>query len=458
MDQRPNLLKMLPLGDDVLAKAWPKVGATLALALLFVLLPVFLGFDATIINVVLFVAIFAVLALGLNVVVGYTGLLELGYVSFLATGAIFTADVLLLVDHPQLGWVLPLGADQGLEGDPVFADIPGIYLLVILASGLLCALLGLLRGIPTLKLTGDYYAIVTLGLAEILFLIYLNQDELTGGAFGITAPSSARPSLFGDKLYYDSWQFYYLVLGTLGATVLVMDRLNRSRIGRAWAAIRLDEVAARACGIDVAKHKLIAFAVSGFFGGVGGSLYAVWSSTVAAKSLDVWQSILILCAVVLGGMGSLRGVLLGSFILFPLRELLREDFGGFRVPPEASNLVYGLLLIIVMRFRPQGLLPRAPSKVTPMTPEEHSALLASTPRLFILREPKEGAALSVAPAPAEDASAAAPSAEAPEPATATPEDDDAAAAAGDGTPAAEADEASGDADADGDDKAPGGDA
>lgn len=387
-----HVLRYLPLGDLVAQKAWKQLGWMGGVVLLFMILPLILGFDHRVIsNVVLFVAIYAVLALGLNVVVGYTGLLDLGYVTFLATGAVVTFIFLQVTSTPT-GWALPMGTTEDLTGGHPFV-FTGSHLLLIFFAGLVCAGLGVLRGIPTLRLTGDYYAIVTLGLAEIGYLVYLNS-WWTGGAHGMSLKSDMRPTMFGSKLYADEWWFYYLVLIILGLTIVFMDRLNRSRTGRAWAAIRLDEVAARACGIDVDYYKMVAFAISGFFGGVGGALYALWVGLVAAKSLDVWQSILILCAVVLGGMGSIRGVLLGSAILFPLREVLREEIFGVRVPPEASYLVYGLLLIIVMRFRPQGLLPRGTSESMAMTPEEEAELRASSPRLFVLRETGDDAAQS----------------------------------------------------------------
>ncbi|MHC4390881.1 MAG: branched-chain amino acid ABC transporter permease [Planctomycetota bacterium] len=360
-----RLLRMLPLGEAIASRDWRPILSTLLMLIAVVWLPTRLGFDHRIINVFLFVAVYAILALGLNVVVGYTGLLDLGYVTFLATGAIVTFDLLLLVNQPGVGLTLPLGATTGVSGTLPFGFDGGLIIIMLIAGGV-CALIGVLRGIPTLKLTGDYYAIVTLGIAEIIYLVYLNESSFTGGAFGMKLELASRPVLFGEKLYFDTPQFYFLVMATLGLVVLLVDRLNRSRTGRAWAAIRLDETAARACGINVNRYKMIAFAVSGFIGGVGGSLYAVWSGTVAAKALDIWQSILILCAVVLGGMGSIKGVLVGSVILFSLREVLREHItigsSTFRVPPEASFLVYGLLLVVIMRFRPQGIWPRSQSK------------------------------------------------------------------------------------------------
>lgn len=384
-----RVLRILPLGDLVASRSWGALVATLVPIALVAALP----FVAPgLVNIALFVAVYAILALGLNVVVGYTGLLDLGYVTFLATGAVVTVDLLLLAQTPEgLALVEASGATRVL-------GFHGSIFIIMGLAGLICALGGVLRGIPTLRLTGDYYAIVTLGLAEILYLVFLNGGRLTGGAFGTKLTLDTRPALpwleggqlAWPKLYHDEPVFYVLVMGTLGLTVLVMDRLNRSRVGRAWAAIRLDETAARACGVNVSRYKMIAFAISGFVGGIGGSLYAIWNGTVAVKALDIWQSILILCAVVLGGMGSIRGVLVGSVILFSLRELLREKlviFGmSFRVPPEASFLIYGLLLIFIMRFRPQGMVPRGKGESVRLTAEEEAALWERRPALFTLDE------------------------------------------------------------------------
>ncbi len=333
--------------------------------LLFVcFLPTLTGFRGTVPNVVLYVGIYMVLALGLNVVVGFTGLLDLGYVTFLATGAIVAAFLLSLTRTPDGAIDWAIGSNERLAGTPIFANTGGV-LLALLAAGVVCAVVGVLRGIPTLRLRGDYYAIVTLGIAEILYETALwdesnlvNFQRVTGGAFGIKLPNTHVPVFLGEKLYWDGPRFYYLVVALVVIAMLVTHHLNRSRVGRALAAIRMDETAARACGVDVSRHKLIAFAVSGFIGGVGGAMYVLWKGgAVAVKSLDVWQSILILCGVVLGGMGSIRGTAIGIAALMGLGELLREDFGGVTIPPEARYLVYGLLLVAVMRFRPQGLLP-----------------------------------------------------------------------------------------------------
>ncbi len=360
------------------------LGAAALLAV--VLLPLLHGggFRGTLPNVTLYVCIYVILGLGLNVVVGFTGLLDLGYVAFLATGALLTGFLLRMTTTPDgvLHWRVtePPPADAS----PLLG-FDGSYLLVLLASGIACALLGVLRGIPTLRVRGDYYAIMTLGFAEILFETALwdrsypvDMESVTGGTFGVKLSSLHVPRLFGRQLFYDEPVFYYLVVGVVVATFVAVHHVNRSRFGRALASIRLDETAARACGVDVARHKLAAFAISGFVGGVGGSLYALNYGTVAAKGLDVWQSVLILCGVVLGGMGSIRGAAFGVGALMALGELLREDLGGVSVPPEARFLIYGLLLIVVMRFRPQGLLPPV-RHGRPVTWERDALLAAETP-------------------------------------------------------------------------------
>jgi branched-chain amino acid transport system permease protein len=351
-------------------------------------LPFVMGFRGTVPNITLYLAIYMILALGLNVVVGFTGLLDLGYVTFLATGAIVTAFLLMLTKTADgVDW--SIGVDYDVVGDPVFGW-NGSILLILLLAGLSCAVVGVLRGIPTLRVRGDYYAIVTLGFAEILYETalwddgnLLNFSRVTGGAFGIKLPSSHVPTLFGKKLYYDEPAFYFMVLGIVVLTFLATHHLNRSRVGRALAAIRLDETAARACGVDVSRHKLVAFAVSGFIGGVGGGIYTLWSGTISTKGLDVWQSVLILCGVVLGGMGSIRGTAVGIAGLMCLGEVLREEFGGVSIPPEARFLIYGFLLIVVMRFRPQGILPPV-RRGSPLTASERDELASEPSALYTL--------------------------------------------------------------------------
>lgn len=369
---------------DWARKRWPDLLFFGIPALAAVVLPALFGLDDTVINVLLYICIYMILALGLNVVVGFTGLLDLGYVSFMAVGAVVTALLLYVTVDAQTGAiVVPVGTTEIVKGSHPFV-FPLSSLVILLASGLVCAVIGVLRGIPTLRLSGDYYAIVTLGFAEIIFLVLFNTEWLSGGAFGIKLTPASRPRLFGDALYWDSAQFYVLTLAILALTTWLMFRLQNSRVGRAWAAIRLDETAARSCGINVSYYKMVAFAVSGFVGGVGGSLYAIWSGTVAIRSLEVWQSILILCCIVLGGMGSIRGVLLGSGILMVISEFPRYPIPGIgRVPPEARYLVYGVLIILLMRFRPQGLIPLKPRPVELEEGELAEVRAASSPLFSI---------------------------------------------------------------------------
>ena len=313
--------------------------AFLALAAAVPFLPGLPGLPTSrIAEIVLVVLIYQILALGLNVVPGFTGLLDLGYVAFVVIGSYTTAILCAL---------------PGLRFD-------GAALLILLAAGLHCAAWGVVRGAPTVHLTGDYYAIVTFAFAEIAFLFVLNEDWLTAGPQGLKDYPPIR--LFGRDLYEDTPGFYYLVLTLLLLTALAMARLRDSRLGRAWHAIKADELAAQACGIRVGAVKLSAFAVSAFCGGIGGGLLAFKNEIVSPNIYDFWLSIIILGCVVLGGMGGIRGPLLGTAILIGSSELLRQQIplpggGMLRVPDQARFLVFGLVLLIIMIFRPEGILP-----------------------------------------------------------------------------------------------------
>lgn len=274
-----------------------------------------------ILRVVVMTCLYMLLAIGLNIVPGFTGLLDLGYVGFYLVGG-YTAGLLMA----RLGWsywiVLPLAAIHG-------------------------ALWGLLRGAPTLRLTGDYFAIVTFGFSELLFRIVKNEEWLIGGPNGFVN-DIPPPNLFGYELYA-YWQQYYHILILLALTVIVVYRLQNSRVGRAWAAIREDERAAESMGINLREYKSLAFAVSAAIGAVGGAFFAQFQVNISAGAFEFWESIFILCMVVLGGMGTIKGSVVGAGILGVLGELLRP-FGG------ARYLIFGIILILMMRFRPAGLL------------------------------------------------------------------------------------------------------
>ncbi|GIX08146.1 MAG: ABC transporter ATP-binding protein [Candidatus Poribacteria bacterium] len=314
-------------------------------------------------DIFLLCVIYSIIALGLNSVTGYTGLLDLGIVAFASIGA-YTATI--LYDRP---WM----------------QFPGSFLVVLLVGGLHAALWGLLRGAPTLRLSGDYYAIVTFAFAEIVRIFIRTEGWLTGGGNGFK--NFPAINLFGARLIEGEYQgilktsgyweyphggvwhggtagFYYLSLVLLILTVVVMYRLEDSRTGRAWFAMKADETSAAACGINLSAYKLYAFAISAFFAGVGGALLGFKMNVVSTNVFDFWFSVVVLCGVVLGGMGSIPGVIAGTFIVYGLGELLREQvrIGGIvlQVDDRARFLFFGILLVLVMVFRPQGLFPRRP--------------------------------------------------------------------------------------------------
>ncbi len=263
---------------------------------------------------------YIVLALGLNIVVGQAGLLNLGYVAFYAIGA-YTYAILSTV-YGLSFW-------------------PGLV-----AGAMSAALFALLLGIPTLRLRGDYFAIVTLGLGEITRIVLNNWDSMTGGPNGI--PKIGRPSL-GAYAFRTTLDFYYLALLMVVVTVFAMHRLMASRIGRAWLAIREDETAAEAMGINTFRLKLLAFVLGSSWAGLAGVFFASKMAFVSPESFTFFESVLILCMVVLGGMGSIPGIILGAFLLITLPEVFR-DFQDYRM------LAFGAALVLMMVFKPQGLL------------------------------------------------------------------------------------------------------
>ncbi len=279
-----------------------------------------------IIRIATLTLVYMVLALGLNVVPGFTGLLDLGYVGFFGIGA-YTAGLLTVYYQWSLWLVLPLAALNG-------------------------AVWGILRGAPTLRLSDDYFAIVTFGFSELIILVIKNELWLTRGPMGV--PGIARPDFFGIALN-QPWQTYYLIFFFLLLVLWVVVRIRSSRLGRAWFAIREDEVAAECVGVNVARYKIIAFALSAAIGALAGAFYARWFRFIHPDMFKFWESILILCLIVFGGMGSITGALVGALVLIPLTEILR-----IVLPSEFSNaryLIFGLLIVVMMRWRPAGLLP-----------------------------------------------------------------------------------------------------
>lgn len=280
-------------------------------------------------NIMTTALMYVVLGLGLNIVVGLAGLLDLGYVAFYAVGAYSYA---LLNHHFHLGFwaALPVG-------------------------GLLAALFGILLGFPVLRLRGDYLAIVTLGFGEIIRLILENWNEFSMGPSGIAGIE--RPSLWGLELSLPQSiiYIYYLMIGFVLFTVFVVNRLQNSRLGRAWIALREDEIACQAMGIDKAKTKLVAFSLGAFWAGMIGVIFAAKTTFVNPASFTFIESAIILSIVVLGGMGSIVGVMIGALILILLPEYLRP-LSEFRM------LAFGAIMVIMMVFRPQGLIANARRK------------------------------------------------------------------------------------------------
>lgn len=284
------------------------------------------------------VGVFAVAALGLNVVVGLAGLLDLGYVAFFGVGA-YTGALL-----------------GGAALSTVDIQLP--FMAVVLIGGAVAAGVGVIIGAPTLRLRGDYLAIVTLGFGEIFRITVTNWNGLTRGPNGIAGiPDLAvgsfdfgeRHELFGISLAGFA-NYYFLEIVLVLAAILVFTRMDDSRIGRAWVAIREDETAAEAMGINTTRLKLLAFAIGAAMAGVAGTVNSHVTSQVSPDSYTFIESILLVAAVVLGGMGTVPGALLGSTLLFVIPEKLRA-FQNTRL------LLFGIALILIMRFRPQGLIP-----------------------------------------------------------------------------------------------------
>jgi len=272
------------------------------------------------IDVLIMAGIYSILAIGLNVIVGFTGLLNLGFAAFYACGAYTYA---LLNTKIGLGfWVcLPV-------------------------SALLTSCAGFLLAVPALRLRGDYLAIVTLGFGEITRLILNNWDSLTHGPNGITGIEA--PTIAGISLR-DLHYYYYIVFGILAVSLLIIRRVEMSRFGRAWKAIKENEIAASTIGINTTKYKLFAFAFGSFWAGIAGMLFAAKMQFVSPESFTFMESVLILSMVILGGLGNTYGAVLGAFLLVMLPEALRE-MQLYRM------LILGMGLVLLMRFRPQGLL------------------------------------------------------------------------------------------------------
>ncbi len=342
----------------------------LAAALGLIVFPLLLQFvgDAWV-RIAAFALLYIMLALGLNIVVGLAGLLDLGYIAFYAVGAYMfalLASTQLTDNFDTLGALFPHGFDVSM------------WLVIPLGAGL-AALFGIVLGTPVLKLRGDYLAIVTLGFGEIIRIFVNNLNapvNITNGPQGISGIHGVR--LFGWHLNRNVslgsytinsvTEYYWLFLALVTLTVIICYRLQDSRIGRAWMAMREDEIAAKAMGINTRNMKLLAFSMGATFGGVAGVMFAAFQGFVSPESFSLMESVNVLAMVVIGGMGNIPGVILGAVLLSVLPEALRylgfisdwqqAHFGHVYIDSGIlRQLIYSLSMILIMLVRPKGLWP-----------------------------------------------------------------------------------------------------
>jgi branched-chain amino acid transport system permease protein len=335
-----------------------------ALGLLIVPL-VLQGFGNAWVRIADMALLYVLLALGLNIVVGYAGLLDLGYVAFFAIGAYMYG----LFNSPHLIETFPAIAAMFPEGmhAPIWIVIP--------AAAFIAGVFGVLLGAPTLRLRGDYLAIVTLGFGEIIRVFLNNLDHpvnITNGPKGLNQIDSI--SFFGldlgKKISIGDFElasvslYYYLFLALVLISIVISHRLQMSRVGRAWMAIREDEIAAKAMGINTRNLKLLAFGMGATFGGVSGAMFASFQGFISPESFSLMESVMIVAMVVLGGIGHLPGVILGAVMLSALPEVLRyvagplQSMTGGRLDASIlRQLLIALAMISVMLVRPRGLWP-----------------------------------------------------------------------------------------------------
>jgi branched-chain amino acid transport system permease protein len=311
-----------------------------------------LGWEAKAIPITLFI----VLALGLNVVVGFAGLLDLGYAAFFAIGAYTMAFLTSTVS--------PIGFVR--EGNHVN------FFLAMFISAAVAAIFGVLLGAPTLRLRGDYLAIVTLGFGEIVPLVIKNTPEITKGTQGMNP--IGYPEIPGLQFAVDPIPWYYLIVVVLIVSVLITGRLRTSRVGRAWAAMREDEVAAASMGVNLVTTKLFAFALGASFSGFAGSIWASYLQVIAPEQFDFSVSIFVLCMIILGGLGNIGGVIAGGLMLGFVDRILFDWINGFvhglgsaignqdlaiMDVSRSRQLIFGIALVVMMLVRPEGLFPSA---------------------------------------------------------------------------------------------------
>jgi branched-chain amino acid transport system permease protein len=334
---------------------------------------------------------YVLLALGLNIVVGFAGLLDLGYAAFFAIGAYgygIVASGHLKPEWSSL-WVPLEWARQVsrlvVPGQPDTVQFHFTFWPMLAVSAIVCAIFGMLFGAPTLRLRGDYLAIVTLGFGEIVPVVARNWEGLTNGAQGLGGIHT--PKLFGFDFGFSPYPYYFLGLGLVGAAVWISIRLQESRLGRAWMAIREDELAAGAMGVNHVHYKLLAFAMGAAIGGLGGTFYVAKLTTATPDMFTFPVSVMVLVMVVLGGLGSIRGVVLAALLVAFLQSVILQDLTEYvhalgrlvgsdflqRVELITSlELIFGFILVLMMIFRREGLWP-AVRRVSALTREQQTA-------------------------------------------------------------------------------------
>ena len=369
-----------------------RTAATCALALAAILFPLVHDSDADIDSVANALS-FAALALGLNIVVGMAGLLDLGYAAFFAIGAYLYGVLSSFQLQPEWSSFWQPFAFLGLVArmpGPGATDVVHTTLSFWLAlplSGALAALCGVLFGAPTLRLRGDYLAIVTLGFGEIVPIVARNWGVVTNGAAGLNGV--APPSLFGTSFGVDSTPYFYVILALVAALIFISVRLRDSRIGRAWMAIREDEIAASTMGVNLVRFKLLAFATGAAFAGMTGTFYVAKLQTATPEMFGFPVSVMILVMVVLGGIGSIWGVVLGALVLQLLQSWFLQDLtewthqlgalvGSAALQQvdfvQSIELIFGIILVVMMLFRREGLVP-AHRKARALTFEQQHATI-----------------------------------------------------------------------------------
>jgi branched-chain amino acid transport system permease protein len=364
-----------PLREAIERNPWLRRGLITLLFAALILFPLLFPATDSKVDVATTALAYVVMALGLNIVVGFAGLLDLGYVAFYALGAL------------TIGWLgsaFAYGANGGkgihIGVGSALGKVPGIhvnFLLVLVAAVIVCAIAGMLIGLPTLRLRGDYIAIVTLAFGEIVYRFALNGDEikfgnqqLTNGSQGIT-PIDGVKLPFADpfnQLNLRPW--YWTILGMAVLVLFVNFRLRDSRLGRAWIAIREDEVAAVSMGVPLVKTKLFAYATGAAFGGMSGAFLASYTNTVNADQFQFAFSIFILSMIILGGLGSIWGVAFGAVLLQLVNRYLIPNVLNDKAQSwfhfdltQLSFSIFGFILVLVMLIRPEGLLPERRRKL-----------------------------------------------------------------------------------------------